>query len=138
MHFNELISEIGTGMQRYTWLQSGGDGSSQGKQSKKLVLCLCFHINLEEAWHSFVPYFTQQMMALKSDALFQDAKTKLLEIRSRNTKRIEAKTELKDEKRKKKKQKKSDGGHVWSWILTCIEKLCLQSSTLNNFDYLSF
>lgn len=54
------------------------------------------------------------MMALKSDALFQDAKTKLLEIRSRNTKRIEARTDLKDEKRKKKKQKKSDGGHVWS------------------------
>nr|GMD58283.1 WD repeat-containing protein 3 [Ipomoea batatas] len=56
----------------------------------------------------------KQMMALKSDALFQDAKTKLLEIRSRNTKRIEARTDLKDKKRKKKKQKKSDGGHVWS------------------------
>ncbi|CAH9137341.1 unnamed protein product [Cuscuta epithymum] len=56
----------------------------------------------------------KQMMALKSDAPFRDAKTKLLEIRSRNTKRIEARAETKEERKKKKKQKKSDGGHVWS------------------------
>ncbi|XP_042505064.1 WD repeat-containing protein 3 [Macadamia integrifolia] len=46
----------------------------------------------------------KQLMSLKSDALFRDAKTKLLEIRSRHAKRLEARTDTK-EKRKKKKQK---------------------------------
>ncbi|KAL5546056.1 hypothetical protein UlMin_005743 [Ulmus minor] len=48
----------------------------------------------------------KQMMASRSDALFRDAKTKLLEIRSRNSKRLEARTETREEKRKKKKNKK--------------------------------
>ncbi|PSS04617.1 WD repeat-containing protein [Actinidia chinensis var. chinensis] len=56
----------------------------------------------------------KQLMALKSDALFQDAKTKLLEIRSRNSQRVEGRTDIKEERRKKKKQKKSTDVHVWS------------------------
>lgn len=55
-------------------------------------------------------------MASKSDAPFRDAKTKLLEIRSQLSKRVEARADTKGEKRKKKKQKKDDG-HVWSWFL---------------------
>ncbi|KAK1429457.1 hypothetical protein QVD17_11666 [Tagetes erecta] len=55
----------------------------------------------------------KQLMASKSDAPFRDAKTKLLEIRSQQSKRIEARADTKGEKRKKKKQKKDDG-HVWS------------------------
>ena len=57
---------------------------------------------------------SQQLMALKSDALFQDAKTKLLEIRSRHSQRVEGRTDIKEERRKKKKQKKSTDVHVWS------------------------
>lgn len=53
-------------------------------------------------------------MAAKSDALFQDAKAKVLEIRSKYSKRTEARMEPKEERRKKKKQKKIDNGHVWS------------------------
>lgn len=49
---------------------------------------------------------------MSSDALFRDAKAKLLEIRARNTKRIEARADTKQEKKRKKKQKKLDGGHV--------------------------
>lgn len=58
----------------------------------------------------------KQIMALKSDAPFRDAKAKLLEVRAHNTKRIEAMTDRKEERKakKKKKQKKLDGGHVWS------------------------
>ncbi|KAL2554325.1 transducin family protein/WD-40 repeat family protein [Forsythia ovata] len=56
----------------------------------------------------------KQLMALKSDALFRDAKTKVLEIRSKYSKRAEARMEPKEERRKKKKQKKIDNGHVWS------------------------
>ncbi|TXG58421.1 hypothetical protein EZV62_016250 [Acer yangbiense] len=48
----------------------------------------------------------KQLMAMKSDALFQDAKGKLQEIRSQQSKRLEAREETKAEKRKKKKQKK--------------------------------
>ncbi|KAE8661176.1 putative phosphatidylinositol-4-phosphate 5-kinase [Hibiscus syriacus] len=48
----------------------------------------------------------KQLMASRSDALFRDAKSKLLEIRSQQSKRLEARTETKTEKRKKKKQKK--------------------------------
>ncbi|XP_059305925.1 uncharacterized protein LOC132057366 [Lycium ferocissimum] len=55
-----------------------------------------------------------QMLSSKSDAPFRDAKTKLLEIRSHSTKRIEERADTKQEKKRKKKQKKSDGGHVWS------------------------
>ncbi|CAA2975134.1 WD repeat-containing 3 [Olea europaea subsp. europaea] len=56
----------------------------------------------------------KQLMAAKSDALFQDAKAKVLEIRSKYSKRTEARVEPKEERRKKKKQKKIDNGHVWS------------------------
>ncbi|XVE76106.1 hypothetical protein DITRI_Ditri12bG0146600 [Diplodiscus trichospermus] len=57
----------------------------------------------------------KQLMASRSDALFRDAKSKLLEIRSQQSKRLEASTEeMKTEKRKKKKQKKSTDMHVWS------------------------
>lgn len=45
---------------------------------------------------------------MRSDALFQDAKAKLMEIRARNTKRAEARTETGGEKRKKKKKRSSD------------------------------
>ncbi|CAI9766340.1 unnamed protein product [Fraxinus pennsylvanica] len=56
----------------------------------------------------------KQLMAAKSDALFRDAKSKVLEIRSKYSKRAEARMEPKEERRKKKKQKKIDNGHVWS------------------------
>ena len=52
-------------------------------------------------------------MILKSDALFRDAKMKLLEIRSQQSKRAEGRQDTK-ERRKKKKQKKSNDIHVWS------------------------
>lgn len=55
----------------------------------------------------------QQLMASKSDAPFRDAKTKLLEIRSQQSKRIEARADTKTERRKKKKSKTSSDGHVW-------------------------
>ncbi|TYH77185.1 hypothetical protein ES332_D04G135500v1 [Gossypium tomentosum] len=48
----------------------------------------------------------KQLMASRSDALFRDAKSKLLEIRSQQSKRLEARTETKTENKKKKKQKK--------------------------------
>ncbi|XP_048225762.1 WD repeat-containing protein 3 isoform X2 [Ricinus communis] len=48
----------------------------------------------------------KQLMASKSDAPFRDAKTKLLEIRSQQSKRLEARTDTREEKQKKKKQKK--------------------------------
>ncbi|OVA17951.1 WD40 repeat [Macleaya cordata] len=51
----------------------------------------------------------KQLMSLKSDALFRDAKTKLQEIRSRQTKRLEARAPGKEEKRRKK-QKSSGSG----------------------------
>lgn len=51
-------------------------------------------------------------MAMRSDALFQDAKAKLMEIRARNTKRAKARTEAGGEKRKKKKQRKSDDSNL--------------------------
>lgn len=53
-------------------------------------------------------------MAQRSDALFIDAKAKLLEIRSQYSNRMEARSEIKTEKKRKKKQKKSDNEHVWS------------------------
>ncbi|XP_071697523.1 uncharacterized protein [Rutidosis leptorrhynchoides] len=55
----------------------------------------------------------KQLMASKSDAPFRDAKTKLLEIRSQQSKRADARADTKGDRRKKKKQKKDDG-HVWS------------------------
>ena len=53
-------------------------------------------------------------MAQRSEALFMDAKARLLEIRSQYARRFEARSETKTEKRKRKKQKKSDSEHVWS------------------------
>ncbi|KAJ6331283.1 hypothetical protein OIU76_009791 [Salix suchowensis] len=47
----------------------------------------------------------KQLMASRSDALFRDAKAKLLEIRSQQSKRLEARTDTKEEKRRKKKRK---------------------------------
>lgn len=60
---------------------------------------------------NFIQLF-QQLMASKSDAPFRDAKTKLLEIRSQQSKRVESRADPKGSK-KKKKQKRDDG-HVWS------------------------
>ncbi|XAR69159.1 hypothetical protein NMG60_11000645 [Bertholletia excelsa] len=56
----------------------------------------------------------KQLMALRSDALFRDAKTKLLEIRAQHSQRAEARADIKGGKRKRKKQKKSHDEHVWS------------------------
>ncbi|KAF8005594.1 hypothetical protein BT93_K0018 [Corymbia citriodora subsp. variegata] len=54
----------------------------------------------------------KQLMALRSDALFQDAKAKLLEIRSQLSKRQEERTDPREAKRRKKKQKKSNNIHA--------------------------
>lgn len=56
----------------------------------------------------------QQLMAMRSDALFHDAKEKLQAIRAEQSKRVEARAETKAEKRKKKKQKKSSDVHAWT------------------------
>ncbi|KAH1078516.1 hypothetical protein GLYMA_19G186600v4 [Glycine max] len=45
----------------------------------------------------------QQMMASRSDALFHDARSKLLEIRARQSKRLEERSDTGEVKRKKKK-----------------------------------
>nr|KYP71005.1 WD repeat-containing protein 3 [Cajanus cajan] len=45
----------------------------------------------------------QQMMASRSDALFHDAKSKLIEIRTRQSKRLEERSDTGEVKRKKKK-----------------------------------
>ncbi|XP_010510338.1 PREDICTED: WD repeat-containing protein 3-like [Camelina sativa] len=52
-----------------------------------------------------------QMMASRSDAPFKDAKTKLMEIRSQQAKRMASRADTKMEKKRKKKQKKSEEGH---------------------------
>lgn len=52
-------------------------------------------------------------MAAKSDAPFRDAKTKLLEIRSRYAQHADGGGHTKDRRKRKKKQK-IDDGHVWS------------------------
>ncbi|KAF8369289.1 hypothetical protein HHK36_032700 [Tetracentron sinense] len=54
----------------------------------------------------------QQLMSSKSDALFRDAKSKLQEFRLQHSKRLEARTETKEEKRRKKKQKSSGDMHA--------------------------
>ncbi|XP_027349574.1 WD repeat-containing protein 3 [Abrus precatorius] len=46
----------------------------------------------------------QQMMASRSDALFHDARSKLLEIRARQSKRIEERSDTGEVKRRKKKK----------------------------------
>lgn len=57
---------------------------------------------------NFLPLAFQQLMASRSDALFRDAKSKLLEIRAEHSKRLEARSETREEKRRKKKKKKSE------------------------------
>ncbi|KAF8389466.1 hypothetical protein HHK36_026161 [Tetracentron sinense] len=54
----------------------------------------------------------KQLMSSKSDALFRDAKSKLQEFRLQHSKRLEARTETKEEKRRKKKQKSSGDMHA--------------------------
>uniref|UniRef100_A0A2N9HX64 Small-subunit processome Utp12 domain-containing protein n=1 Tax=Fagus sylvatica TaxID=28930 RepID=A0A2N9HX64_FAGSY len=56
----------------------------------------------------------KQLMESRSDALFRDAKSKLLEIRAQNSKRLDARLETREEKGKKKKHKKSSDGHAWT------------------------
>ncbi|KAL5981824.1 Dip2/Utp12 protein [Asimina triloba] len=53
----------------------------------------------------------KQLMSLRSDAPFRDAKAKLLEIRSQQLKRVEGRNDPKDEKQKKK-QKRSRGRSI--------------------------
>lgn len=59
-------------------------------------------------------YHLKEMLSSRSDAVFQDKRRKVLEMRSHNTKRIEERADTKQEKKSKKKHKKLDGGHVWS------------------------
>lgn len=54
----------------------------------------------------------QQLNAFKSEASFRGPETKLLAIRSQQSKRIEARADTKIERRKKKLKTSSDG-HVW-------------------------
>jgi U3 small nucleolar RNA-associated protein 12 len=49
----------------------------------------------------------QQLRASISDEVLGDAKSKLIEIRARYSKRLDERLETREEKRKKKKQKKS-------------------------------
>ncbi|CAH2079037.1 unnamed protein product [Thlaspi arvense] len=59
----------------------------------------------------------KQMMASRSDAPFRDAKAKLMEIRSQQAKRMEARLDTKQERKRKKKQKRlEDGGHGHAWV----------------------
>ncbi|XP_021774554.1 WD repeat-containing protein 3-like [Chenopodium quinoa] len=58
----------------------------------------------------------KQLMAMKSDAPFRDAKSKLLEIRSRLAKRNAGKTDTREERKRKKKQKQGSDGHAWTVV----------------------
>ncbi|ESQ55947.1 hypothetical protein EUTSA_v10024329mg [Eutrema salsugineum] len=59
----------------------------------------------------------KQMMASRSDAPFRDAKAKLMEIRSQQAKRMEARLDTKTERKRKKKQKRlEDGQHGHAWV----------------------
>lgn len=60
----------------------------------------------------------QQLMALRSDALFQDAKSKLQLIRAQHSKRVDGRTgtgtrEENQSKKRKTKNNKSNDGHAW-------------------------
>ncbi|CAN6916134.1 unnamed protein product [Brassica oleracea] len=57
----------------------------------------------------------KQMMASRSDAPFRDAKAKLMEIRSQQAKRMEARLDTKTERKRKKKQKRLEDGHGHAW-----------------------
>ncbi|KAF6167704.1 hypothetical protein GIB67_017199 [Kingdonia uniflora] len=50
----------------------------------------------------------KQLLSSKSDALFQDAKRKVQEIRSQKSKRLDARTTTKEERRRMKKRKTSN------------------------------
>lgn len=94
-------AEFVTGMQRHPWFQPCSYGSSQGTHITILDLSVDIMI------FSFLTYLIfQQLMASRSDALFKDAKSKLLEIRSQHSKRLEARTDTREETRRKKKSKK--------------------------------
>lgn len=56
----------------------------------------------------------KQLMASRTDALFQNAKEKLQEIRLKQSKRLEERADTKTEKRRKKRQKKSNDMHTWT------------------------
>lgn len=58
----------------------------------------------------------KQLMAMKSDAPFRDAKSKLLEIRSRLAKRNDGRIDTREERKRKKKQKKGSDGHAWTVV----------------------
>ncbi|PRQ43668.1 putative transcription factor WD40-like family [Rosa chinensis] len=59
----------------------------------------------------------KQLMALRSDALFQDAKSKLQVIRAQHSKRLDARTgtgrEENQSKKRKTKNNKLNDGHAW-------------------------
>ena len=60
----------------------------------------------------------QQLMASRSDALFQDAKSKLQVIRAQHSKRLDARSgtgnkENQVSKKRKTKNNKSNDGHAW-------------------------
>lgn len=81
-------------------------------ETVKLVKHTFGNMKLFYSWEFFAVWsvlMLQQLMSLRSDAPFRDAKNKLLEIRSRQTERLEQRTQTKDEKQKRKKQKKWKG-----------------------------
>ncbi|KAH9625186.1 hypothetical protein KSS87_001871 [Heliosperma pusillum] len=53
-----------------------------------------------------------QLRAMKNDAPFRDAKSKLLEVRSKRARLGESQTETRGERKKKKKQKLASDGHA--------------------------
>lgn len=84
----------------------------------------------------FVVVIFQQLMASRSDALFRDAKSKLLEIRAQHSKRLDARLETREEKRKKKKQKKSSDGHAWTWFwVNTLFQILLERNIIHKGNY---
>ncbi|KAM7263596.1 hypothetical protein ACFE04_001279 [Oxalis oulophora] len=63
-------------------------------------------------------YHHEQLLASRSDVLFRDAKSKLEEIRSQQSKRLLAREDPKFERKKKKKQKKSGDTNTHGHALT--------------------
>lgn len=107
-----LQYNIDSGTQGHYRIQPCCNGTSQGVYAL-LIPITAFRNSLFIALIQFFPLGCfQQLMAMRSDALFQDAKAKLMEIRARNTKRVKARTEAGGEKRKKKKQRKSDDSNL--------------------------
>ncbi|CAL9026652.1 unnamed protein product [Prunus brigantina] len=54
----------------------------------------------------------KQVKASKSGALFQDAKSKLQEIRAQHSKRLETKTDLREENGRKRRRKNKNSSDV--------------------------